>query len=370
MEPNSNNIPNWWVFTGTADTTSGGDKIKYKKVIKNIPPWRNFQGESFKDRSIKRGKNFYLDPIDDQILINAINAALYLRKPLIVTGDTGVGKSSLAYAIAYKLGIYDGSNDEEVLTWPITSHTTIKDGLYNYEIVAHINRNTQPVENGSGRPTEIRDYIILNELGTALATPINADNTSNSVPRVLLIDEIDKADMDLPNNLLNILEDGRFYINELNTNNHKTQADVKPQPENNDNQRLQKDNKPTIHDKFGKSIEALNGWVECKNFPIVIITSNGERELPDAFKRRCISVKVTFPSEKKLEKILERQFGGDILSDPDIKELINKFKSNNENQKLGGVDALLNMIQFKKKVLTDDDKKNWTEIERILQFKC
>lgn len=124
-----------------------------------------------------------------------VNAALYLRRPLLVTGNPGTGKTSLAYSVAYELDL------GEVLYWPITTRTTLKDGLYNYDAVGRLQDAKLNPDDSLNR---IGKYITLGPLGTALLP--------SERPRVLLIDEIDKSDVDLPNDLLHVFENGEYTI--------------------------------------------------------------------------------------------------------------------------------------------------------------
>jgi hypothetical protein len=129
------------------------------------------------------------------------NAALYLRRPLLLTGSPGAGKSTLAHAVAYELGL------GRVLHWPIVSRSTLQDGLYRYDAIARLQDNQIAAHSGTAPPGGIGSYIRLGPLGTALLP--------TAKPRVLLIDELDKSDIDLPNDLLNVMEEGEYGIPEL-----------------------------------------------------------------------------------------------------------------------------------------------------------
>lgn len=234
------------------------------------PPWRTF--ERFAEA---RARTFAPPPG----AVEAVNAALYLRRPVLVTGDPGSGKSSLAYAIARELGL------GEVLTWHVNSRSTRLDGLYEYDAVARLRvANLERARDGeSGRgeraSEDIGRFITLGPLGTAFATP-------GERPRVVLIDEIDKSDIDLPNDLLHVLEEGTFTIPEL-ARHHEPQVDV------------------YTHDR-AHQVTLTAGRVQCRVFPVVVITSNGERELPPAFLRRCLRVDLPTPSVDELRAIVQR----------------------------------------------------------------
>ena len=180
---------NWQIFNKDHEPHDG---------IKNLPeppPWRSFNTEAKttekKSREEIKGKTFQVS--DRQVEL--VNAALYLRRPLLVTGKPGTGKSSLAYAIAYQLKL------GKVLTWPINTRTTLSNGLYRYDAIGRL-QDAQ-----LGNKPNIGKYIQLGAVGTAFLP--------NEYPRVLLIDEIDKSDIDLPNDLLNLFEEGEFEIPEL-----------------------------------------------------------------------------------------------------------------------------------------------------------
>lgn len=187
------------------------------------------------------------DYVVSKELMNAVNVSIALKKPLLIKGEPGTGKTMLAEAIAKSM-------DKKLLIWSIKSTTKAQEGLYVYDTVQRLYDS----QFGEGDVSDIKKYIKLGKMGEAF-------NSNDQV--VLLIDEIDKADLEFPNDLLWELDKMEFYINET---------------------------KETI---------------KTKKRPIVIITSNAEKELPDAFLRRCIFHYIEFPAKDKMQEIVKVHFG-------------------------------------------------------------
>ncbi len=217
-------------------------------------------------------------------LMNSVNVAMALKKPLLVKGEPGTGKTMLAESIAQAL-------DMELIIWNIKSTTKAQDGLYVYDTVQRLYDS----QFGEANVGDISKYIKLGKMGEAFKSDRQV---------VLLIDEIDKADLEFPNDLLWELDKMEFYINET---------------------------KETV---------------KAKHRPIVIITSNAEKELPDAFLRRCIFHYIEFPTASKMREIVDVHY-----KDLD-KKLIDKameafywIRSMNEIQKKPSTSELLDWLQ-------------------------
>ncbi|NNB85690.1 MoxR family ATPase [Corallococcus exiguus] len=187
-----------------------------------------------------RGTDSYLT---SEGLQAAVNCALTLQRPLLVKGEPGTGKTLLAEAIAQGLGL-------KLLTWHVKSTTRAQDGLYVYDTVQRLYDSRF----GDGDVRDIRRYIRMGPLGEAFASQERV---------VLLIDEVDKADLEFPNDLLHELDRMRFRISETNDE------------------------------------------VVAKNRPVVLITSNNEKELPDAFLRRCVFHFIDFPERELMQRIVD-----------------------------------------------------------------
>ena len=179
------------------------------------------------------------DYVASEELLQAANIAIALQKPLLIKGEPGTGKTVLAQAIATAM-------DKPLTIWNIKSTTKAQDGLYVYDVVQRLYDS----QFGGQGVDDIKKYVKLGKLGEAF---------SSEEQVVLLIDEIDKADLEFPNDLLWELDRMEFYIPET-----------------------------------GETVKA-------KHRPIVIITSNAEKELPDAFLRRCIFHYIAFPTQEQME---------------------------------------------------------------------
>ncbi|AXI02834.1 AAA family ATPase [Aquirhabdus parva] len=191
--------------------------------------------------------------IATEALKQAVNAARMLQKPLLIKGEPGTGKTLLAEQVSTSLGM-------KLITWNIKSTTKAQQGLYEYDAVSRL-RDSQL---GDDKVYDIKNYIKPGKLWEAFTAPERV---------VLLIDEIDKADIEFPNDLLHELDRMSFYVYET-----------------------------------GETIHAVNR-------PVVIITSNNEKELPDAFLRRCFFHYIDFPDEKTMRQIIDVHF-------PEIRETL------------------------------------------------
>jgi len=184
--------------------------------------------------------------IADEGLISSVNAAIALERPLLVRGEPGTGKTQLAHSVAEALGI-------PLMAWHVKSSTIAKEGLYTYDVVQRLNDSRFPEDAGRD-VSDIRSYIRMGVVGRAFRSKERV---------VLLIDEIDKADIEFPNDLLRELDEMAFTIPELD-----------------------------------ETVSAVHR-------PVTIITSNAEKELPAAFLRRCVFHYISFPDRARIRQIVD-----------------------------------------------------------------
>ncbi|MFI6377249.1 AAA family ATPase [Streptomyces sp. NPDC050546] len=285
------------------------------------PPWRT-PAQQREPASRKEAATTYR-PVPG--LVDAVNAALHLRRPLLLTGRAGSGKSTVIRQIAAELDL------GEVLHWHITSRSTLAEALYRYDALGRIHaHNLRTLDGGSralwkaarwkypagskDHADDIGEFVQLGPLGTALLP--------HDRPRALLIDEIDKSDLDLPSDLLDVLERGGFEIPELSRH---------PKP----------DVQVRTADRNGTStIE--QGWVQCTEFPVIVLTSNGERDFPAPFLRRCIRFEMPPLSQETLTDIVTAHLGD--LEDSATADLVEIFLAKLNAGEYVAIDQLLNAV--------------------------
>jgi len=253
--------------------------------------------------------------------IQMINAALFLRRPLLVTGRPGTGKSTLAYSVAQELRL------GPVLRWPITSRSVLQNGLYRYDPIGRLREENlrqlrhrtgvvaERWDTGDSLAEDIGRHLRLGPLGTALLPYAR--------PRVLLIDEIDKCDIDLPNDLLNVFEEGEFEIDELSRLPREVEVV-----------------EVMTADRNGRA-PVTRGRIECQAFPFVVLTSNGERDFPPAFLRRCLRLDMPQPTADQLTSIIQAHFGAAAAAA--AQRQVHEFLSRRERAEVT-TDQLLNAV--------------------------
>jgi len=229
----------------------------------------------------------YVAPAD---LTVAVNAAITLERPLLVKGEPGTGKTELARQVAASLGL-------PIIEWNVKSTTRAQQGLYEYDAVSRL-RDSQL---GDARVHEIGNYIRKGKLWQAFEAPEKI---------VLLIDEIDKADIEFPNDLLQELDRMEFHVYET-----------------------------------GETIRA-------RHRPIVIITSNNEKELPDAFLRRCFFHYIRFPDAETLKRIVDVHYPG--LKSRLLDEALSQFLELREVQGLRKKPSTSELLDWLKLILAED----------------
>ena len=293
-----------------------------------------------RERVDAAGNTIQLEPyIPDSELVEAVNIAIALQRPLLLKGEPGCGKTKLAKAVADELGL-------DFYEWPVKSTSRAQDGLYTYDTIgrlrdAQLAANPKLGEAERGRISkkfeDPSEYVSFGPLGDAFRSEKRA---------VLLIDEIDKADIDFPNDLLHELEEKRFTIQELPP--------------------LVKENKPVEFDAGGNLVRA-------KSVPIIFVTSNQEKELPAAFLRRCLFYYIDFPKAKRLREIVSLHLSLKEEDDPFVKDAVTQFRElrkkmhDNKSTKKVSTSELIDWVRIMKK-RTKDKEKPWPSLKEELLF--
>ncbi|QUX29485.1 AAA family ATPase [Nocardiopsis akebiae] len=357
-EPGStSSAPGWWIFHGT------GQPRPHLDLAAQLPPpprWRTYGGgpdpaetgvdppfydpgpraadpaaESERHLGPVRPRNFPvpLGPHRRQLL-DKVNAAICLRRPLLLVGPPGIGKSSLAHQVSRELGL------GRVLRWAVTSRSTVRDGLYAYDPLTQI--HDLNLENARNRARGSRDrryasadgteadahlrssaesigrYLTLGPLGTAFLP--------TRLPRVLLVDDFDLGDFDLPGDLLDLFENGGYTVPELGR-----LANVAG--------RIR-----VATDDPGRTAVVERGEVLCSAFPVTVVTCNDDRDLPPAFLRRCIPVRMGLPDEDELVAAVAGHFDGDPPTG--TRTLVTEFLRRSADGHALAVDQLLNAVHL------------------------
>jgi len=317
--------PTWKIYDpSTAPATT-------RARLPDPPPWRR-PGDARREALASAFR------APDEV-VQAVNVALHLRRPLLVTGNPGTGKSSLIHAVAHQLKL------GKVLSWNINSRSSLAEGLYRYDALARLQhiqqqqaaRNDDRVDGPAHEGNELGSFITLGPLGTALAA------TGDDAPRALLIDEIDKSDVDLPNDLLAVLDLGTFPIVELQriSDKHATAA---------------------VRTVEGTTVNVTNGVVHFQEYPFIVMTSNGERDFPAAFLRRCVQCTLEDPGEKQLREILDAHMP-ELAGDPGVQDLVKDFLGRRAQSALAN-DQLLNAHHLARLrgTLTESEQKDVLDV--------
>ncbi|MFF8382670.1 AAA family ATPase [Streptomyces kanasensis] len=300
-------------YTGT------GEAPERRVELSAPPPWREFPRRSLHQQ--------FVPP---QGLVEAVNAALVLRRPLLVTGPAGSGKSTVIEQVAAELDL------GTVLRWHITSRSGLTDALYRYDALGRI--HAQRLE-GPGGSDDIGPFLRMGPLGTAL---LPSDR-----PRALLVDEIDKSDLDLPSDLLDVLERGEFEIPELARYGRDVVA---------------------VREWGGEDLhEVRRGRVQCTEFPFIVMTSNGERDFPAAFLRRCIRFTMPMPTPETLLRVVAAHLGADAARSEAAGELVGAFVERLTAGEGLAVDQLLNAVHLLAGSAAPDEERRQAVVDLLLR---
>ncbi len=295
-----------------------GDGSIHREQLGAPPSWRTFP---------RRPLGLKFQP--PKGLPDAVNAALSLRRPLLVSGPPGSGKSTVIESVAEELAL------GTVLRWHITSRSALGEALYRYDVLGRIHEQQLKSAAGAvGAVDDIAPFLRLGPLGTALVP--------TERPRALLIDEIDKSDLDLPSDLLDVLERGEYEIAELTRYSD-----------------------PELRVRMWDSDErytVVRGKVQCTEFPVIVMTSNEERDFPAAFLRRCIRFSMPAPGEDDIRKIVRAHLDMDVPAKGPTAKLVAGFVSRLDKGDNLAIDQLLNAVF----VLSGDSAPEGAQREELL----
>jgi MoxR-like ATPase len=325
--------PDWWIYRGTGHVL---DAVERDRRWPSPPHWRKFGGgpdepsPPHEDPAAERvlGRAAMFESVDER-QTDLVNAALYLRRPLLVCGDPGTVRASLAYRVARDLRL------GRVLRWPVTTRTTLQSALYEYDPIGHARDSAH--EDGAGVP--IGDYLQLGPLGTALLP--------YRLPRVLLIEELDQGEVDLAQELAVVFDEGGFEIRELVRAGNRHQEAV-----------------VSTADPDGTAT-VRSGRVRCHEFPFVVITCGDERDLPPTLIHRCLRLQSSEPDEQTLASMVAAQFPDGVDGAPD---LVRAYLS--RRTQLDGLhpDRLLDAIQLRTAGAFGSADDEWNRlVERLWQ---
>ncbi len=340
----------WWLFHGTGEPADA--ELRWPQA----PPWRRFAAPPVDappppedDEEISRLRGEMAAMLLTPAQIAAVNVALLLRRPILVTGVPGSGQAGLAHLIARELHL------GRVLRWTVNRRTTLRDGVNDFDALglasaALQQRADQPVVEPGGSPSARRSvkghladllghdaerrppdslsvhrHVRLGPLGTALLP--------RARPRMLLIDRLDRGGHDLADDVLDVLDEGRAVVPEL--------ARLPPTA----------GPLPVAVDDPGAHALLDAGIIQCAEPPVVVITSSGERAFLPAFHDRCVHVRMPEPSRARLQTLVESRYG----TVPRVATLLARFDKRRSAGAELTIDQLLDAIHLAAAGVLDDD---------------